>query len=176
MYSRWLLLASSLIALLCFPPQWYPMALRVQLSQWFGADAYRALPEGKTVTDLETDPPCPEDLLNWREAQTIAGVDVRRSPTCVADNPYAVAAFVRGTNNVPEQVLLASGLTPDAVEKGRDLDGDGDPDEIHIRLEVAELNGGSPESNAPTVQYAIAPGIRPGSRCKRRRWCVWRLR
>jgi hypothetical protein len=73
-----------------------------------------------------------------------------------------VAAFVRGTNNVSEQTLLNSGLTPDAVEKGRDLDGDGDPDEIHIRLEVIELNGGSPDVEAPTNQYSIAPGIQPG--------------
>ncbi len=162
MYTRWLLMASILVALLCFPPQWYPAALRMQLGQWFGADDYRALPEGKTVTDLKAETPCPEDLLNWREAQTIAGVDIRRSPTCIADNPHAVAAFVRGTNNVSQQVLMASGLTPDAVVKGRDLDGDGDPDEIHIRLEVAELNGGSPEGNVPTTRYAIAPGIRPG--------------
>jgi hypothetical protein len=138
------------------------MALRMQLGQWFGADDYRALPEGKTVTDITAEPPCPEDLLNWRDAQTIAGVDIRRSPTCIADNPHAVAAFVRGTNNVSQQVLMASGLTPDAVEKGRDLDGDGDPDEIHIRLEVVELNGGSPEGKVPTTRFAIAPGIRPG--------------
>ncbi len=162
MHTRWLFLVTILFALLCFPPQWYPLALRMQLSQWFGADDYRALPEGKTVTDLKAEIPCPEDLLNWRDAQTIAGVDIRRSPTCIADNPYAVAAFVRGTNNVSQQVLMASGLTPDAVVKGRDLDGDGDPDEIHIRLEVVELNGGSPEGNVPTTRYAIAPGIRPG--------------
>ncbi|MFT5133749.1 MAG: hypothetical protein ACI9SC_002222 [Gammaproteobacteria bacterium] len=138
------------------------MAWRLQLSQWFGADAYRALPEGKDSRITENEDPCPEDLLGWREAQTIAGVNVRRSPNCVADNPNAVAAFVRGTNNVSDAVLLASGLTPDAVEKGRDLDGDGDPDEIHIRLEVAELNGASPESLVPSAQYAIAPGIKPG--------------
>ena len=111
MYTRWLLMASILVALLCFPPQWYPAALRMQLGQWFGADDYRALPEGKTVTDITAETPCPEDLLNWRDAQTIAGVDIRRSPTCIADNPYAVAAFVRGTNNVSQQVLMASGLT-----------------------------------------------------------------
>jgi hypothetical protein len=57
---------------------------------------------------------------------------------------------------------MESGLTPDSVVKGADLDGDGDPDEIHIRLEVAELNGGSPESEEPVTQYEIAPGIKPG--------------
>ncbi|HIF51171.1 MAG TPA: copper oxidase [Thiotrichaceae bacterium] len=147
---------------MCFPLQWYPMALRLQLGQWLGADEYRAPPMAKIAADTTTELPCPEDLLNWRDAQTIAGVDVRHSPGCIVDNPNAVAAFVRGTNNVSQQILMASGLTPDAVEKGRDLDGDGDPDEIHIRLEVVELNGGSPESDLPTTQYAIAPGISPG--------------
>ncbi|MFT4609288.1 MAG: FtsP/CotA-like multicopper oxidase with cupredoxin domain, partial [Cellvibrionaceae bacterium] len=65
------------------------------------------------------------------------------------------------TNNISHNVLMKSGLTPDAVEKGRDLDGDGDPDEIHIRLEVAELNGGSPELDEATTQHEIAPGIKP---------------
>ena len=162
MNRRWLFLASIIIALLCFPPQWYPSGLRMQLGIWFGAEGYRALPQSKTITDLTIEPPCPEDVLNWRAAQTISNVDVRQSPGCIVDNPNAVAAFVRGTNNVSQQVLMDSGLTPDAVEKGRDLDGDGDPDEIHIRLEVVELNGSSPESNIPTTQYAIAPGINPG--------------
>ncbi len=162
MRTRWLLLGSTLLALLCFPPQWYPETLRLQLAIWFGADDYRALPRAKKVSEAITETPCPEDLLGWRDAQTIAGVDIRRSATCLADNPNAVAAFVRGTNNVSHQILMASGLTPDAVEKGRDLDGDGDPDEIHIRLEVAELNGGSPDLKEPSTQYAIAPGIKPG--------------
>ena len=162
MYTRWLLLISALGVILFLPSQWYPMGMRLQLSQWFGADSYRAIPEAKSVEEAAPELPCPEDLLNWRDAQTVAGVKIRRSPTCVADNPYAVAAFVRGTNNVSQEVLMASGLTPDAVEKGRDLDGDGDPDEIHIRLEVVELNGGSPESSEPSAQFAIAPGITPG--------------
>ena len=157
-----LLLASILFALLCFPPQWYPETLRLQFSRWFGAQDYREPPAAKGVAGVTGELPCPEDLAGWREAQTIAGVDIRRSPTCIADNPSAVAAVVRGTNNVSQQVLMASGLTPDAVEKGRDLDGDGDPDEIHIRLEVAELNGSSPELKVPVTQFAIAPGIKPG--------------
>jgi FtsP/CotA-like multicopper oxidase with cupredoxin domain len=45
---------------------------------------------------------------------------------------------------------------------GRDLDGDGDPDEVHIRLEVTELNGSSPDRPDPMTQFDIAPGIRPG--------------
>jgi len=46
--------------------------------------------------------------------------------------------------------------------KGRDLDGDGDPDEIHIRLEVAELNGGSSITREPVTSFDIAPGVSPG--------------
>ena len=157
-----LLLASMLFALLCFPPQWYPETLRLQFARWFGAEDYREPPAARKAAEVAAELPCPEDLSGWREAQTLAGVDIRRSPTCVADNPSAVAAFVKGTNNVSHQVLMDSGLTPDAVEKGRDLDGDGDPDEIHIRLEVAELNGASPDLREPTTQYAIAPGIQPG--------------
>ena len=162
MRIRWYLLAAVIVALLCFPPQWYPEALRLQFAQWFGAGSYRAPPASRAALAEEPEIPCPEDLLGWRNAQTIEGVDLRRSPTCIADNPHAVAAFVRGTNNVAEQTLLESGLTPDAVEKGRDLDGDGDPDEIHIRLEVVELNGGSSEVDTPIAQYSIAPGIQPG--------------
>lgn len=160
--TRWLLLGAVVVALLCFPPQWYPVPLRAQFAQWFGAGAYRSLPASRNSAREEPEIRCPEDLLGWRNAQAIEGVEIRRSLTCIADNPHAVAAFVRGTNNVSEQTLLESGLTPDAVEKGRDLDGDGDPDEIHIRLEVVELNGGSPEVEAPITQYSIAPGIQPG--------------
>ena len=157
-----LLLVAILFALACLPTQWYPESVRLVFSDWFGAQDYRARPDSLVTSKLASEVACPEDFQAWREAQTIAGVDIRASPTCVADNPSAVAAFVRGTNNVSQQVLLDSGLTPDAVEKGRDLDGDGDPDEIHIRLEVAELNGSSPDLNEPTTQYSIAPGIKPG--------------
>jgi len=160
--KHWVLLLAILVATLCFPPAWYPRALRIQAAQWFGAADFRALPESLQVAAAAGEEPCPVDVPGWRDAQTIDGVQIRRSPTCVADNPYAVAAFVRGTNNVSQATLISSGLTPDSVVKGRDLDGDGDPDEIHIRLEVVELNGGSPDISEPTTQFAIAPGITPG--------------
>jgi len=160
--QRWLLPIAILVALACVPPQWYPRPLRVQFAQWFGPGGYRPLPASTASGEAVPEEACPVDASGWRGAQTIEGVSIRRSPSCVADNPYAIAAFVRGTNNVARQVLLESGLTADAVEKGRDLDGDGDPDEIHIRLEVVELNGGSPELDEPTTQFAIAPGITPG--------------
>ncbi|MFP6817448.1 MAG: multicopper oxidase domain-containing protein [Pseudomonadales bacterium] len=159
---RWLALIALLGAVLLYPSQWLPKGVRLQLSNVLGTPEYRRLPKSTPVGSVEPEVFCPEDLLGWRAAQTIDGVEIRRSPGCVADNPHAVAAVVRGTNNVSQQTLLASGLTPDAVEKGADLDGDGDPDEIHIRLEVVELNGGSPELDKPTTQFAIAPGIRPG--------------
>ena len=152
---RWWFVLALLFAAACYPPQWYPRAVRIQLAQWFGASSFRPLPDSLDAADLDALEACPVDLLGWRDAQTIDGVEIRRSPVCVADNPHAVAAFVRGTNNVSQQTLSESGLTADAVVKGEDLDGDGDPDEIHIRLEVVELNGGSPEIDEPTTQYAI---------------------
>lgn len=106
--------------------------------------------------------PCPEDLKGWRGAHSAEGVEVLPSPVCSPDNPHLVVAAVRGTNRVSAHTLMQAGLTPDAIEKGRDLDGDGDPDEITIRLEIAELNGASPDSPDPVTTYAIAPGIRPG--------------
>ncbi len=162
MRSGWFMAALAAVALWCLPPQWYPGWLAARLDAWLGPPAYRPLPASAPV---EAEPPeayCPDTHANWRGAQRIAGVEVRPAQACEPDNPFAVAAFVRGTNNVPADVLMASGLTPDAVVKGADLDGDGDPDEIHIRLEVVELNGASPELPEPVTQYAIAPGIQPG--------------
>ena len=154
--------AALLLALLSYPPQWYPIPIRLKLTEWIGAADFRALPSSVEAITTEADEFCPPDPAGWREGQSIEGVEIGASAACVADNPFAVAAFVRGTNNVDQATLLKSGLTADAVEKGRDLDGDGDPDEIHIRLEVAELNGGSAVVPGPVTQYEIAPGIRPG--------------
>jgi hypothetical protein len=159
---RWWLAGALLGAVLFFPPQWYPSVVQAQMARWFGAGDYRPLPESTLPPAHEVEEYCPESLSDWRQDHEIEGVLIGPSPACEPDNPWAVAAFVRGTNNVSSAVLMESGLTQDAVVKGRDLDGDGDPDEIHIRLEVAELNGGSPESREPVTQYAIAPGVRPG--------------
>jgi hypothetical protein len=160
--NRGLWVAAIVLGLFSYPPQWYPLSLRVTLTQWFGAASFRPLPESITTTQLDADVFCPPDASGWRSMQTIEGVEIRESKPCVADNPYQVAAFVKGTNNVSQDTLLQSGLTADAVEKGRDLDGDGDPDEIHIRLEVAELNGASSILQGPVTRYDIAPGIQPG--------------
>lgn len=151
-----------LLALVSFPPQWHPPSLKIYLANLVGAPAYRAALPSRDPVSFTPEEKCPEDLAGWRAAQTISEVEIAAVPGCVADNPYSVAAAVRGTNNVDAHVLMQSGFTPDAVEKGRDLDGDGDPDEIHIRLEVVELNGASPETDKGVMQYAIAPGIEPG--------------
>jgi hypothetical protein len=159
---RWLFLLALLIALLSCPPQWYPMPLRLKLTEWFGATNFRGLPPSLESISAEPEVFCPPDPEGWRDHQSIEGVEIAESAPCGPDNPYTVAAFVRGTNQVSQATLLRSGLAADAVEKGRDLDGDGDPDEIHIRLEVAELNGGSALTKGPVTRYEIAPGIRPG--------------
>ena len=141
MKRRWIFLSALLLALLSFPAQWYPLPMRLKLDDWFGAADYQGLPQSLQTAPVNAETFCPPDPQGWRKATSIEGVDVRASAPCVADNPYSVAAFVRGTNNIKADTLLKSGLAADAVEKGRDLDGDGDPDEIHIRLEVAELEG-----------------------------------
>jgi hypothetical protein len=162
MTYRWLWCSALLVALLCYPPQWYPAPVRIQLTRWFGAADFRALPASMEPPTEPVEIFCPPDPEGWRAAREIEGVAIEASSPCVADNPWTIAAFVRGTNNVSQDTLLKSGLTADAVEIGRDLDADGDPDEIHIRLEVAELNGASAIVPGPVTRYEIAPGIRPG--------------
>ncbi|MGK0337072.1 MAG: hypothetical protein ACJAWF_001692 [Candidatus Azotimanducaceae bacterium] len=157
-----LMVLAFLVALITFPPAWYPEALKVQFSLWFGASEFRALPQSVPGTQVDSEIFCPPDLLDWRDSQVIEGVTISESKPCIADNPFMVASFVKGTNNISHQTLMQSGLTADAVEKGEDLDGDGDPDVIHIRLELVELNGASGESDQPVTQYEIAPGIKPG--------------
>jgi hypothetical protein len=158
--ALWIL--TLLMILISYPPQWYPMPLRIQLTKWFGAADFRAVPASVAPIAEEPEPFCPPDPESWRQAFEIEGVSIEASAPCVADNPWAVAASVLGTNNVSADTLARSGLTSDAVVIGRDLDQDGDPDEIHIRLEVAELNGASAIDAEPVTKYEIAPGIRPG--------------
>lgn len=151
---------------IAIPPGWYPQGLKLTLANLIGVPGYRAAPLSAEPEFQQSESFCPEDDLSssneWRKAQEIEGVAIAASPGCQADNPYAVAAAVRGTNQVSSHTLSQSGFTRDAVVKGEDLDGDGDPDEIHIRLEVAELNGYSPETTELMTQFSIAPGIQPG--------------
>ena len=45
---------------------------------------------------------------------------------------------------------------------GEDVDHDGDPDVVHLKLEVVEFNGASPDGDYFINTYNIAPGIQPG--------------
>jgi len=111
---------------------------------------------------LKVDKPCLNEHPEWRAAQTINGVTIAESLLCEPDNPNNIAAFVLGMNNVSMPILMNSHLAEDALTKSDDLDGDGDPDIIRIKLEVIELNGATPDSVGVFPTYDIAPGIQPG--------------
>lgn len=152
---------------LCFigvtvPIDWMPKQFQQYYYDWVGPGGYVGLPSSLPEREVETEEMCPPDHKGWRAGQVIEGVDVLPSAACLSDNPHAVAAFVKGTNNVSHMTLMESKLAPDAVVKDSDLDGDGDPDIIHIRLEVMELNGGSPDLAEAITSFDIAPGIQPG--------------
>ncbi len=106
--------------------------------------------------------PCSDRHPEWRAAQVIDGVAIAESPLCEPDNPHAIAAFVKGVDQVSMQTLMQTRLSEDALIKSDDLDGDGDPDIIRIKLEVMELNGSTPDGDFLFTTYDIAPGIQPG--------------
>jgi hypothetical protein len=108
------------------------------------------------------DKPCLGGKPEWRKQQTIDGVDIAESEACNPDNPYVVAAAVKGINNISMGTLMQTHMAEDALIKSDDLDGDGDPDIIRIKLEVIELNGSTPDNEDVFPSYDIAPGIRPG--------------
>lgn len=113
---------------------------------------------------LTTEPLCDPRIPSvWREAQVIDGVKIDASPGCSPDNPAWIAAAVKGTNNISMETLMQTGLSPDAIIKTDDLDGDGDPDRIIIKLEIMELNGKSPDFPGIVPTFDIAPGIQPGA-------------
>jgi FtsP/CotA-like multicopper oxidase with cupredoxin domain len=112
------------------------------------------------TTKIES--PCSNEHPEWRQAQVIDGVEIREAPSCEPDNPYDIAASVKGTNNVSMATLMQSNLSQDALVMGDDLDKDGDPDVIHLKLEVIEFNGASPDGDYVINTYNIAPGIQPG--------------
>jgi FtsP/CotA-like multicopper oxidase with cupredoxin domain len=113
---------------------------------------------------LTSEPVCdPRIPASWREAQVIDGVEIRASQRCSPDNPYLIAASVKGTNNVSMATLMQTALSTDTIIKTDDLDGDGDPDRIIIKLEVMELNGPSPDFEGLIPTFDIAPGIQPGA-------------
>jgi hypothetical protein len=97
----------------------------------------------------------------WRKEQVVDGVKIQASRLCNPDNPADIAAFVKGTNGISMKTLMETQLAADAITMSDDVDGDGDPDKIIIKLEVAELNGHSPDMRDPTTTFDIAPGIQP---------------
>ena len=106
--------------------------------------------------------PCSNEHPDWRPAQVIEGVSIEAAPACEPDNPYDIATSVKGTNNVSMGTLMQTNLAQDALIMTDDLDHDGDPDVIRIKLEVVELNGASPDGEFLINTYDIAPGIQPG--------------
>ena len=148
----------------CLPLNWLPDTWRLRYLDAFGLTAYVALPASVAtpIPPLDLDAVCPPEFDAWRHAQRIDAVDVAAVADCMPDNPWDVAVAVRGANNVSPATLMQSLYAADAVEKGEDRDGDGDPDVIHIRLEVMELNGKSPDGPEVLPQFEIGPGITPG--------------
>ncbi len=130
------------------------------------AQASLKLPETIKVDPaaLTSEPMCdPIISAAWREAQEIEGVKIEASPGCSPDNPAWIVAAVKGTNNISMDTLMKTGLSPDAIIKTDDLDGDGDPDRIIIKLEIMELNGKTPDFPGVLPTFDIAPGIQPGA-------------
>ncbi len=97
----------------------------------------------------------------WRKEQVVDGVTIQESRLCNPDNPADIAAFVKGTNGISMDTLMNTQLAADAITLSDDMDGDGDPDKVVIKLEVVELNGRSPDVKTPITTFDIAPGIQP---------------
>ncbi|WP_428357525.1 multicopper oxidase domain-containing protein [Methyloprofundus sp.] len=128
----------------------------------FSASAVVGLPKTVEVDRGEVEPVCNQNDPEWRKAQTIEGVKMQESLRCSPDNPYNIAIEVKGTNNVSMETLMNTHYAMDSIIKKNDMDGDGDPDLIIIKLEVAELNGHSPDFAGFVPTFDIAPGIQPG--------------
>ncbi|MGH8557371.1 MAG: multicopper oxidase domain-containing protein, partial [Methylococcales bacterium] len=126
-------------------------------------DAAISLPDSERVAVGQAEPFCNQSgVAAWRKAQVIEGVEIQESEVCSPDDPAEVALFVKGTNNISMDTLMETNISPDAIVKKDDVDGDGDPDHITIRLEIVELNGRSPDFPGLVPTYDIAPGIQPG--------------
>ncbi len=141
-------------------------ALIILLIQWFFVLEQHAKEKPPATVfshadNANVEKPCTDDHVEWRDAQEIEGVSIAASPVCEPDNPYTIAAATKGTNNVSMSTLMQSHLAQDSVVMGEDLDHDGDPDVIHIKLEVVELNGFSPDGDYLMNTYDIAPGLHP---------------
>ncbi|MDT4289183.1 multicopper oxidase domain-containing protein [Methylomonas sp. MO1] len=136
-------------------------AILLPASQWAMA-AVDKLPATNSVKMGAAEEVCSEFTdAKWRDAQVIDGVEIQESRMCNPDNPAEIAAFVKGTNNISMSTLMETQLAADAITLGEDMDGDGDPDHYIIKLEIAELNGHSPDMKDPTTTFDVAPGIQP---------------
>ncbi len=142
------------------------LALLIFLSQWFFVLERHAREKPPATVfghaeNANVEKPCSNEHPQWREAQEIEGISIDASAACEPDNPYTIAAATKGTNNVSMSTLMQSHLAQDAIVMGEDIDHDGDPDVIHIKLEVVELNGFSPDGEYLMNTYDIAPGLQP---------------
>ena len=128
-----------------------------------GVGAVTTPPASAKVDLGEAEPFCNSGVPpEWRKAQVLEGVAIQESRVCDPDNPAEIAAFVKGTNNISMQTLMDTKLAADALTMTNDMDGDGDPDHIIIKLETMELNGHSPDFPGVVPTFDIAPGIQPG--------------
>jgi len=153
-YYRFIPVVVALIALSAWlQPAFFQRAAGINLPAGQQPQLNQPLKVYKACEDLH-----PE----WRAAQVIDGVEIDESMLCDPDNPYNIAAFVKGMNNISMHTIMNSRIAEDALTKSDDLDGDGDPDIIHIKLEVIELNGATPDSTGVFPTYEIAPDIQPG--------------
>ncbi|QWF70724.1 multicopper oxidase domain-containing protein [Methylomonas paludis] len=135
--------------------------LLLSLPHWVMAEANKQ-PASQNVKLGVAEDVCSEFTdPKWRDAQVIDGVEIQESRMCNPDNPADIAAFVKGTNNISMSTLMDTQLAADAITASNDMDGDGDPDHYIIKLEIAELNGHSPDMREPTTTFDIAPGIQP---------------
>lgn len=128
----------------------------------FATLAVVGLPKTVEVDRGEVEMICNQNNPEWRKAQTIEGIKMQESLRCSPDNPFDIAVEVKGTNNVSMETLMNTHYAMDGIIKKNDMDGDGDPDLIIIKLEVAELNGHSPDFAGVVPTFNIAPGIQPG--------------
>ena len=158
------LLIIAAAALYTAPLELFPLSWQNQYHRVFGEATYVEAPANRPVSiaEIKLDEVCSPEFDAWREAFEIDGAEIAAVSDCIPDNPWDVALAVRGANNVAEHTLMQSLYAADAVEKGEDRDGDGDPDVIHIRLEVMELNGKSPDGPGVVPEFEIGPGITPG--------------
>ena len=123
---------------------------------------FKAPPTAK-VESGQPEPFCNSGVPpEWRQAQVVEGVQIQESKSCNPDNPNDIAAFVKGTNNISMNTLMdTSNLAADSITMSNDLDKDGDPDHIVIKLEIMEVNGHSPDFAGTVTNFDIAPGIQP---------------